>query len=154
MQQKLKVAFDNPDSGWVGLSLNYGIKTISIIASYTPSDSFLDLTNALHNLLLHNGQATVTWHCEPSEFDMYFSRTTAEISLEISEFFDYHRGEGLGKQIFVVSGTYEDVCLPFWRALRDLQGRFSTEELNARWHRPFPSREIDLLTSEIRAVAK
>ena len=124
MQQKLKVAFDNPDSGWVWLSLNYGIENISIIASYTPSDSFLDLTNALHNLLLYNGQATVTWQCEPSEFDMYFSRTSAEIRLEIYEFFDYHRGVGLGKQIFVVSGAYEDVCLPFWRALRDFKEGF------------------------------
>lgn len=116
MQQKLKVAFDNPDDGWVGLNLIYGIESFEIIASYTPSDSFLDLTNALHNLLLHNGLATVTWHCEPSEFDMYFSRSSAEIRLEIYEFLDYRRGEGLGEQILAVSGTYKDICIPFWTA--------------------------------------
>jgi hypothetical protein len=36
--------------------------------------------------------------------------------------------------------------IPFWRALRNLQGRFSIEDLNRRWHRDFPWREIERLT--------
>lgn len=44
MKEKLKVSFDNPEHGWVGLYINYGEEAITIIASYTPSDSFLDLT--------------------------------------------------------------------------------------------------------------
>jgi len=34
MTQKLKVPFDNPEHGWVGLSINYGDNAMSIIASY------------------------------------------------------------------------------------------------------------------------
>jgi hypothetical protein len=47
MNQKLKVSFDDPDHGWVCLTINCGDDSAAIIASYTPSDSFLDLTNAL-----------------------------------------------------------------------------------------------------------
>jgi hypothetical protein len=32
---------------------------------------------------------------------------------------------------------------------RHLQGRFSNDGLEARWHRPFPGNEIDLLTRAI-----
>ncbi len=149
MQPKLKIAFDDLEHGWVGLTISYDVETLTIVASYTPSDSFLALTDALHSLL-HDGQAKVMWHCEPPEFEMLFARSGANVNLEIYEFSDYHRGIGRGEKVFTFSGTYADVCLPFWRALRDLQGRFSTEELNARWHRLFPSREIDLLTAEMK----
>ena len=149
MQPKIKVAFDDVEHGWVGLTISYDVENLTIVASYTPSDSFLDLTNALHSLL-RDGQTKVTWHCEPTEYDMLFSRSGADVSLEIFEYSDYRRGVERGEKIFAVSGTYAGICLPFWRALRDLQGRFSAEELNSRWHRPFPLREIDLLTSEIK----
>ena len=149
MQPKLKVAFDDLEHGWVQLTTSYGVETFAIVASYTSNDSFLDLTNALHSLL-SDGQAKVTWHCEPPEYDMLFSRSGANVSLEIHEYSDYRRGIERGEKVFALSGIYEEVCLPFWRALRDLQGRFSVEELNSRWHRPFPSREIDLLTEEIK----
>src|SRR5215510_3143630 len=66
MTQKLKVSFDNPEHGWVGLFINYGDNAMSIIASYTPSDSFLDLTNALHGLMYCPIEATVIWHEEPA----------------------------------------------------------------------------------------
>ena len=35
------------------MDLIYGEKSLTIIASYTPSDSFPDLTNALYNLLCY-----------------------------------------------------------------------------------------------------
>jgi len=41
MTPKLKVSFDDPEHGWVGLLINCGDEAMSIIASYTPSDSFL-----------------------------------------------------------------------------------------------------------------
>lgn len=152
MQPKLKVSFDDLEHGWVGLTITFGVQTLTIIASYTPSDSFLDLTNALHNLLLYDDQAKVTWHCEPVEDELLFSKNSADVNLKIYEYSDYRRTSGREELIFEVSGTYAEICLPFWRALRNLQGRFSAEELDSRWHRSFPSREIDLLTAEIKKL--
>jgi hypothetical protein len=150
MHDRLKVAFDNLQHGWVALSISYGDKKVMIIASYTPSDSFLDLTNALHGLLQYEGQMTITWHEEPGEFDMRFLQRGKVIRLEIVGYPDHGRGSIDGEIALDISGVYEEMCIPFWRALRDLQGRFTAEELETRWHRPFPSKELSLLTEAIR----
>jgi hypothetical protein len=73
MKSKLKVSFDNPEHGWVGLFINYGEEAHRIIASYIPSDSFLDLTNILHNLLYYPIEAVIIWHEEPAETELRFS---------------------------------------------------------------------------------
>ena len=147
---KLRVAFNDPEHGWVGLTISRGETTTILIAEYVPSDSFLELTSALHNLLQWECEATARWQYNPTTYDMRFQRSGGYVSLEIFEYPDHRRIEGRGKRIFSARGTYASICTPFWRALRDLQGRFSPEELDARWHRPFPSREIELLTLAIR----
>jgi hypothetical protein len=47
MQPKLKAAFDDLEHGWVRLTISYSVETFIIVASYNPSDSALELTNAL-----------------------------------------------------------------------------------------------------------
>jgi hypothetical protein len=126
------------------------IRSWTINASSTPSNSFLDLTNALHGLLQYEGRLTITWHEEPGEFEMRFSRREKVIRLEIVEYPNHRRDLVTGGTALDISGIYEEICIPFWRALRDLQGRFTTEELDGRWLRPFPSQEISLLTDAIR----
>lgn len=151
MLSKLKVTFDDIEFGWVGLSINCGDDVLSIDVSYTPYDSFLDLTNALHKLLRWDGLETITWNTEPIEYDFIFSRKGARINLNIKEYPDCLRAQQKGEKLFEVAGTYKQVCLPFWRALRDLQGRFSQAELDRRWHRPFPVKEMNSLTKAIKA---
>lgn len=147
---KLTVAFDDPEHGWVGLTISRGGDGVTILSSYTPSDSFLDLTNALYDLSLYSGEAGVVWHSGSTEYELRFAKGDDVVRLEAFEYPDHKRDAGRGELLFAASGTYEGICLPFWRALRDLQGRFSEAELNARWHRPFPSKEIDDLTALLR----
>jgi hypothetical protein len=150
MPDRLKVAFDDPEHGWVVLTLSRGSESVTIIASYTPSDSFLDLANALYNLFQYSGEAQVVWHSGSTEYELCFAREGEVVRLEAYEYSSHLRGDGRGERFFEAHGSYRDVCLPFWRALRDLQGRFSAEELNARWHRPFPTKEIAGLTPLLR----
>ena len=149
MKEKLKVSFDNPEHGWVGLFINYGEEAITIIASYTPSDSFLDLTNALYTLLYYPIEATIVLNEEPAETELRFSASSGIVRLEVYTFPDTQRIACSGKRILEISGSYEEICVPFWRALRGLQGRFSAKELGARWHRPFPWKDIEQLTEAI-----
>jgi len=146
----LKAAFDDPEHGWVGLTISRGGEAVTIITSYTPNDPFLDLTNALYNLFLYDGEAKVVLHYGSNEYELRFLREGDVVRLDVYEYPDRLRGVGRGERFFEASGSYEDICLPFWRALRNLQGRFSEEELNARWHRPFPSKEINGLTALLR----
>ena len=150
MKQKLKVSFDNPEHGWVGLTISQGEESLKIIASYTPSNSFLDLTNALYNLRCYRVGSVVAWHQEPVETELRFSISGDEVELDVYFFSDHRRDYGRGERVLAITGSYEEICTPFWRALRSLQGRFSVEELDARWHRPFPWKEIDLLTTTIK----
>ena len=150
MPDKLKVAFDDPEHGWVGLTISRGSERVTILASYTPSDSFLDLTDALRGLFRYGGGAKAVWHSGSTEYELRFAGEGVVVRFEAYEHSDRLRGAGRGRLLFEASGTYEDVCLPFWRALRGLQGRFPEAELNARWHRPFPWKEIDDLSALMR----
>ena len=150
IKQKLKASFDNPENGWVGLTISQGGESLKIIASYAPSDSFLDLTNALYNLRCYRVGSVVAWHQEPAETELRFSISGDEVELDVYFFSDHRRDYGRGERVLAITGSYEEICTPFWRALRSLQGRFSVEELDARWHRPFPWKEIDLLTTTIK----
>lgn len=150
MSGRLKASFDDPEHGWVGLTISRDEEVVTIITSYTPSDPFLDLTDALYNLFLYDGAAKVVLHYGAAEYELCFRREGDAVSLEAYEYPGHLRDAGAGERFFEASGSYEDICLPFWRALRNLQGRFSEDELNARWHRPFPSKEIDGLTTLLR----
>lgn len=150
MLTKLKVSFSDPEHGWISLTVNYNLESFNVDVADVPSDSLLNLTAALHNLFLYDGQAAVTWHGEPIEYDMLFSRNDTNIILKIYEYPDHRRGSERGKRVCVISGAYDDVCLPFWRALKNLQSRFVLWELSTHWTYPFPSKQIDSLTSTIK----
>ena len=153
MSTKLNVAFDDPADGWIELKLRSGNAVINIVASYTPYDSFLDLINTLYNLSLYEAESKVIWNEEPVEYEMHFGRVGNVVSLDVVEFPSHIRDLQQAATRFKASGTFEEVALPFWRALRDLQGRLSVEELRARWHRDFPVQEMEGLTSILRKAS-
>jgi hypothetical protein len=146
----LKVAFDDPANGWIGLTIEDGDKEFAIIASYTPGNSLADLTTLLQGLMEYEGQRPVTWHEEPSECVMVFSREAQVTRLEIYRYPDRRRGVSEGEKLCDISGTYEEICIPFWRALKDLEGRYEAAAFEAAWRRRFPSEELAKLTEAIR----
>src|SRR5262245_66593941 len=105
MKQKLKVSFDNPEHGWVRLTISQGEDSLTIIASFTPSDSFLDLTNALYNLLCYRVGGIVTWHEEPAETELRFSILGEEVEMEVYAFWDQLRDFGWGERGVGVIGS-------------------------------------------------
>src|SRR5262245_41058686 len=106
MKQKLKVSFDNPEHGWVGLTISQGEESLTISASYTPSDSFLDLTNTLYNLLCYRVGGIVTWQEEPSETELRFSISREVVELEVYFFSDHGRDFGRGERELAITGSY------------------------------------------------
>ena len=146
---KLYVTFGEPDAGTIEVTLRHGAETVYIGASYIYS-SFHALVEALMRLKTNAEEAVVVWQCEPSEHEFRFSYQNAVVSLQVLLFPDSRRSVfDAPDSELTATGSYVEVCLPFWRALRQLQGRFSEEEWQARWHGPFPSRELDLLTAAL-----
>ena len=144
---KLRVTFENPDAGTVWFTLASGSESVAISATYI-YNSFYQLADALHRIRAAPGQATVVWMCEPSEYEMQFCREADIIRLEVVWFPGSERSVFKPGQVEMsMTGSYDEVCLPFWRALRELQGRLPASDFEARWGDPFPSRELELLTA-------
>jgi hypothetical protein len=150
---KLKIALDDVNAGWAQLSMSDGEQNVSITVSFI-YDGFTMLTNVLYGLPFEQGEKTVTWLGEPEEYDMRFVRSGETMDLEVREFPNHLRGFSQGILLFSFTGNYNQVCIPFWRALRSLQGRFSEQELEERWKRPFPHRELNNLTAAIKKRGK
>jgi len=153
---KIKVSFDDPAHGWVRLVITSDSQSIGISASYI-YNSFYGLVDALCHLhkppgtsVLGQQQETVVWMSEPAEAEMRFVRRGDLITLDILWFSDSRRSEfGQPNPEMSISGSYDEVALPFWRALRSLQSRFPAAQFEAHWQAPFPTREMALLTAAL-----
>ena len=147
--EKFKVGFDVPDAGWILMTLEYAGRVLTVNASHV-YDSFPPLVSALTVLAAGPDEATVVWQCEPAEYQFDFVRKGNTVALQIQSHQDSCRSVfDVREPELSITGSYEEICLPFWRALRHLQGLFSDEEWNNRWQRPFPSAELNRLTAAI-----
>ena len=54
--------------------------------------------------------------------------------------------------VFNFIGPRDQLIISFWRALRELQGRYDPSEYEKRWYEPFPTREMEVLTQRIGAL--
>ena len=53
------------------------------------------------------------------------------------------------RTLLEASGSILEMCLPFWRALRNLQTRFTEKEFELRWHHPFPTSGMEQFTGHL-----
>ena len=149
---KPSVIFGDPKLGWINVSLQFANQTFSMEDSdiYNP---FFPLVDALLQLHTAPGQSVVNWTVEPTEYDMHFSRVDETVTLDILAWPDSSRNDFHQENVFSASGSYDEICLPFWRALRGLQGRFSAADLEERWEDLFPQRELNALTVALGKAA-
>ncbi len=146
----MRVRFDDPDAGWIGLSIQGDVDRFEQSFSYAGYDAFQELVLALERLLLPNTTANVTCLLGPGQFDLAFRRAEQLVQFSVVEYPDHRRLDGTGDTVFAQSGSYQQIVVPFWRALRNLESRFGEEELARRWHREFPHAALDRLTMRIR----
>ena len=144
--RKLIVIFGDPEFGWINVSLRFGAETFNIEASDV-YNAFFPLMDTLLQLHSAPSQNTVNWTVEPTEYDMHFSRVDEIVTLDILIWPDSGRSSFHQEKAFSASGSYAEICLPFRRALRGLQGRFSAADLEKRWQNSFPQRELNALTA-------
>jgi hypothetical protein len=152
MSQKLRVSMESPQSGWMSLSLRAGDEALLMVASHAPDDSLRDLIVALSALLSGSREMTVRWNCEPEAFDFRLIVRGSCVELRVVRYPDHHRRQKEGRVVLSLRGSKMEIGVPFWRALRDLGRRVSTDVFESNWRRTFPQRELQQLTSLIRAL--
>lgn len=94
-------------------------------------------------LIEEDGERTVAWMDEPQTYDMRFSRRGDKWNFEMWKFESYQRNlNSKSVREFEIAGTIAEVCVPFWRALRDLQRKYNDDELTERWANRFPNANL------------
>ncbi len=147
---RLKIQFDEPEHGWIGLNIFDGEQQLAQCVASRVYNSFDQLVWALAAILDTRDERSVVWLEGPAELELRFSRRDDElVQLEITSFAGCKRPREKPDADFLFVGTYTQICLPFWRALRNLEGRYSPEELWRRWKGDFPHRELALLTARL-----
>jgi hypothetical protein len=149
MSGPLRIHFGEPISGWMPMEVNHEGITVSFGGIYFYHyPSLYELTKALYLLLLSDGVETVIWYTEPVEYEMKFSRKGDLIALTIDEFPDHLRSLSVERtRLMATSGSYEQIALPFWRAMRGLQGRYSDSDWMQQWQRVFPTEDMQKWTA-------
>lgn len=150
--RKMKVWFGTPQHGWMELTIVADDETFSTTISHIPYDSLSDLTKALLTLLEGIDYNVVTLNTEPTEYEIRFERLPDEdmIQMTILRYPDSRRVNNTGNVEFSLKESCADICLPFWRALRDLQSRVPLEEFKQHWSPGFPASDMQVLTQRIR----
>ena len=72
---------------------------------------------------------------EPTVCELQFKRESVPIGLRVCR----RTSRDHCQTLFETEGSFSEICVPFWRALRNLESRFSAEEFSRRWGRPLPA---------------
>jgi hypothetical protein len=138
----IEVEFQRPWDGgtWCVIATNQS--RLETSASYVPHDSIGDLAAALALVLKGGPEAVVSWNEEPAEYEFRFQGRGGEVRLDVVRHAGHGRTGRGGHPVLAVEGGRLEVCRPFWRALRRLEGLIPPDEYEAAWGHPFPHEKV------------
>jgi len=149
MREQFKVSLESPQSGFMSVSMESCGRRLVASVAHAPYDSLRELIEALVALLEGRGSAVVRWNREPEEFDLEFVARGGEVTVSVARYPDHRR---LTREVvFQTRQRSADVCMAFWRELRQLRRRTLTDEFEQNWRRAFPEDELRRFTKTIRA---
>ena len=152
-ERKLKVSFDEPEHGWIAITISADDERFMLIPSHVPYDSITELAAALNKILEGYSEAVVRWNEGPAEYEFVFRVSEGALNLDVYEV-DRIQGGIRRNSVFSLSEPRDRLLISFWRALRELQGRYDPSEYERRWKEPFPTREMEVLTQRIKAFCR
>ena len=150
-ERKLKVSFDEPEHGWIAITMSADDEKFMLIPSRVPYDSITELAAALNKILEGYSEAVVRWSEGPAEYEFVFRVSDGSLNLDVYEV-TLVQGGIRRDSVFNFIGPRDQLLISFWRALRELQGRYDPAEYERRWKEPFPTRELEVLTQRMKAL--
>jgi hypothetical protein len=137
MNEKLRVAFDEPSAEWLQLEVHAGESAFRETFSHIYS-SLPDVCEALCDVLTGDRQPRrAVFLLEPAEVEMWLAPHAGRCRVSLV-LFPGRRRDIDGRVVFEFEGATADVVLAFWRALRRLQTILPEHEFEKRWRAPFP----------------
>jgi len=150
-ERKLKVSFDEPEHGWIAITMIADDEKFMLVPSHIPYDSITELAAALNKILEGYSEAIVRWNEGPAEYEFVFRDSEERLNLDVCEVTTVQGGIRRNS-VFSFIGLRDQLLIAFWRALRELQGRYDPAEYERRWKEPFPTREMEVLTQRMKAL--
>jgi len=149
MRHTLDVSIESPQSGWMSLRLRDGARAFVAVMSHAPADSLAELMHGLTVLLSGDADVTVKWNAEPEEYDFDFKSRGESVELRVVHFPGHQRAKNSERVVFAFDGSVRELCLSFWRELRELRERRVADVFEQNWRRAFPERELRELTDAV-----
>ncbi|MGI4865469.1 MAG: hypothetical protein ACRYFZ_16225 [Janthinobacterium lividum] len=139
---KLKIGFGKPHHDWLPVSIKMGSFVLEFKASGVLDDPIVELVRCLL-FATQEIEASMSWWLEPEEYSFQFSiMPRGAMQLVISE----SSKSRSYKQLFHLDASFEEVVLPFWRALRKLN---PSDFTGADWY-PLPLEKLEKLTQLLK----
>ena len=147
---RLRVSLLNPQNGWIEVAVSTTEEDFKEAVSYTPNDFILELTTAL-SLAVQGVVGVAVASCEPITYEWIFSDVTGTnmTHLQIIKYPDWNRNRKAACVVLSFQATRLGIILPFWRALRNLEGRVSAAEYREAMRRDFLSSCLQSLSQHV-----
>jgi hypothetical protein len=98
------------------------------------------------SLALQGGVGRAVASMEPEVWEFVFTPTNREIVFDIVEYPRWNRKRTEGRKRLSMHGTPAEVVVPFWRALRALEGKMKADGYRAAMGRDFPAESLQSLS--------
>lgn len=149
--QKLKVELCDLEHGWITVGLQRDKDDCCFRTEHVPYDVVNELAKGLNSIIEGETEAIARCHDGSLEYEIRFEEHGAQIEVKVQVTYQV-LAEKSRDEIFTATGSRYEMLRPFWKAIRDLEGHFSTEEYKRRWREGFPTREVEVLTQRIKAL--
>lgn len=137
---KLTLSFGTPEHGWLTVNLRCGDVERTLDVSDVPGDSLAMLADGVLQLVKGDAsEVTIPWFLEPAE-EIWTLRRLGDAFL-----LDAQIVPGERKPILIAQGSREEICVPIWSALRQLQVDPAWSSADHTWSHPFPASQVDAL---------
>ena len=154
MSSLFKVAFTEPNAGWIGLRVT-GERVLFDDSFSHIYPTLEQLCGALCDVIAGVQARRVTFLLEPAELELVISPThvgTAHLTADL--YSDHRRFPGArSTRLFEFRAPPSAIAVPFWRALRRLQTYQPLSDFEREWHEPFPVRAMASLTSAMETAS-
>lgn len=113
-RDNLKIEFGHPEHGWLPVYIRQGEFSLEFIASDVPLNPIEQLISLLR-LLQRGISGEIWWHLEPAGYYFSFDKQDKLYQFSIS----FAENESATKDlIFETEGSFGNIILPFYRALK------------------------------------
>jgi hypothetical protein len=111
MGSKLRIQFDDPQHGWMAMSIRSDVGVVTVTVSSVAYDTLDELVDGLHALTTGDGYRAVRIMEEPTVCELRFKCESGAMGLKVCRLSLRNDGQTL----FEADGSFSEICVPFWR---------------------------------------